>query len=182
MQYQSSKGAALIISLVMLTAVTFLAVVSLQRSTLQVRMVGNTQMKEQVFHTAMSELEANFQSINEGTQDVGKLIAEATNSVVFDEKGNPLPQKNNDGQDILDSVQYQSVPIATGDAFKNSPVAINTSVLFLGNGAQNTHTFSGGSSVGKFIAYKFELNSIASLSGSIASDQILGITYLAPGN
>ena len=190
MQYQSSKGAALVISLVMLTAVTFLAVVSLQRSTLQVRMVGNTQMKEQVFHTAMSELESNFQAINEGSQNIlnpaasvaGDILAGAKSTVTIGEDGRPVRQKNDDGEELADTVIYKDMEIAASEAFKNAPTKINTSVIYLGNGAQNISDFARNSSVGTFIHHKFELNSIVSLSSSIESNQVLVFTYLSPGN
>ena len=52
----SQRGSALIISLVILTAITIGAVVAMQRSTLQVRMVGNMQHQQNVFNAAYSDL------------------------------------------------------------------------------------------------------------------------------
>lgn len=54
----SQQGSALIISLVILTAITIGAVVAMQRSTLQVRMVGNMQHQQNVFNAAQSDLSA----------------------------------------------------------------------------------------------------------------------------
>src|SRR5690554_6638031 len=52
----SQRGSALIISLVILTAITIGAVVAMQRSTLQVRMVGNMQHQQNVFNATLSDL------------------------------------------------------------------------------------------------------------------------------
>lgn len=50
------RGSALIISLVILTAITLAAVIAMQRSTLQVRMVGNLQHQQTIFNAAYSNL------------------------------------------------------------------------------------------------------------------------------
>lgn len=50
------RGSSLIISLVILTAITIGAVVAMQRSTLQVRMVGNMQHQQNVFNAAQNDL------------------------------------------------------------------------------------------------------------------------------
>ena len=54
------RGSALIVSLVILTAITFLALISIQSSSVQLKMVNNSQKSEAVFQSALSELEAQF--------------------------------------------------------------------------------------------------------------------------
>ena len=54
---RNQSGAVLAVSLVMLTAITFLAVMSAKRSGLQTRIVSNIQHKENVCHKALSEQE-----------------------------------------------------------------------------------------------------------------------------
>ncbi len=57
---KSQKGSALIVSIGMLTAVTLLAVVSLQGSTTQLKIVNNFQIREEVFTTTNRELKSQF--------------------------------------------------------------------------------------------------------------------------
>lgn len=52
----TQNGTTLIISLVILITITFSAVTAMQRSTLQVRMVGNMQHQQNVFNTAQNDL------------------------------------------------------------------------------------------------------------------------------
>src|SRR5690554_5658346 len=54
----TKRGSALTISLVVLTAITLGAVVAMQRSTLQVRMVGKMQHQHNVFNAAQNDLGA----------------------------------------------------------------------------------------------------------------------------
>lgn len=54
--FKKQQGSALIISLVILTAITLGAIVAMQRSTLQVRMVGSLQHQQKVFNAASSNL------------------------------------------------------------------------------------------------------------------------------
>ena len=57
---KSQKGSALIVSIGMLTAVTLLAVVSLQGSTTQLKIVNNFQIREEVFTATNRELKSQF--------------------------------------------------------------------------------------------------------------------------
>ena len=67
MTYQRSKGAALIVSLILLTAVTTVAIVSMEQSSTQVRIVSSSQQSENVFQASMSELEAKIDLAFEDT-------------------------------------------------------------------------------------------------------------------
>ncbi|MFT6655115.1 MAG: Tfp pilus assembly protein PilX [Marinomonas primoryensis] len=55
MKIVKQQGSALIVSLIMLTSVTFLAILSLQGSTTQIRIVSNLQIKEDMFHSTTRE-------------------------------------------------------------------------------------------------------------------------------
>lgn len=71
------RGSSLIISLVILTAITIGAVVAMQRSTLQVRMVGNMQHQQNIFNAAQSDLSAlidQLRSSNNAKKTLNKSI------------------------------------------------------------------------------------------------------------
>ena len=81
----NQRGSALIVSLIMLTAVTFLAVVNLQSSTTQVRIVNNLQTKETVFHTSKRELitkYVKYRKSGDSSDDLATAIEEAVNDSV----------------------------------------------------------------------------------------------------
>ena len=82
-------GSALIVSLIMLSEVTFLAIISMESSSVQLKMVSNSQKSEQVFQAALSELEAQFSESNE-YGDAEDTLYEAMTSFSTDEDGNFL--------------------------------------------------------------------------------------------
>jgi len=73
MKKLQQTGSALIVSLVMLTSVTFLAVLSLQSSTTQVRIVSNLQIKEDLFHTAKRELGRQYDGYRDDMDKMDEL-------------------------------------------------------------------------------------------------------------
>lgn len=170
MKYQSSKGAALIVSLVMLTAVTFLAVVSLQRSTLQVRMVGNTQLKEQTFHTSMSELKAKYELWGLGASKT-QALADSMTSVITE---NDIAVLDED-----DKPTYLALAVDPEIEYYDRGMDISTSITYIGSGSRFFNTLTGDSSVEKFVQHRFVINSKAAMSAAINSSQLLGISYRA---
>jgi len=70
---KSQKGSALIVSIGMLTAVTLLAVVSLQGSTTQLKIVNNFQIREEVFTTTNRELKSQFDIFQDKQLDSASL-------------------------------------------------------------------------------------------------------------
>lgn len=81
-KYRQS-GSALILSLAILTALTLAASVTMQRSTLQVRMVTNMQFKQQALNAGYSHIETmlnNLAADPNSTQGLSQLIeADQTN-------------------------------------------------------------------------------------------------------
>ena len=138
-------------------------------------------MKEQVFHGSMSQLESNFQDIIDGVPSAIKVLADAKETIEQNSEERPVNEIDADGNVILDTVSYVAQEYAVMDAYANSPIEIKSNVEYIGNGSQHSHNFAEKSSVGKFVALKYRLNSVATLSSSINSNQDLGITYFAPG-
>lgn len=66
---QRSRGSALLVSLVLLTVITIGAMVSMQRSTLQLRMVTNMQHQQQIFNGVYGHLRQLEDEMEENVDD-----------------------------------------------------------------------------------------------------------------
>lgn len=153
----AQRGMALVVSLVLLTAVTLLALVSLSRSTLQVRMVNDTQISETVFQAALGELEAQFGRM---TVQVPQEYATAYRT----------------GADRNSPVALLQL---SGSA--DPRMAVDVGVSYNGTGSRLNNTFVGDSSVNKFRLLNFIVSAQARSGDSYRSAQSLGIDYLAFG-
>lgn len=80
---RSQKGSALVFSLGILTAVTLGAVVGMQRSSLQLRMVGNLQLQQQVFNASKDNAES---VLNDVTENTGNVASDLLNRVIISAK------------------------------------------------------------------------------------------------
>ena len=65
----SQRGTALIVSLVLMTVLTILAISTMRTATLELSMAGNTQYKAQALALAEAGLDIAFDQINEGHYD-----------------------------------------------------------------------------------------------------------------
>lgn len=92
MKAQKHRGSALIVSLVMLTSVTFLAILSLQSSTTQVKIVNNLQIKETMFHSSKSELDAQFEAYKDQIDKIQELSNAMEGAVKKDDEEQPAPE------------------------------------------------------------------------------------------
>jgi len=190
---QSQRGVALVVSLIMLTAVTYLAVVSLQRSSLQVRMVGNSQLKQTSFIAAQSELSTIFGDIRDsdnGTQilnDAMQSFDVVSQSVVFSQGQDG--SSGISGVGISNTVQEEAelaykelaADVSSRDysAMGMETQDIKTSVLYTGSSFPE-NTFARDSTVGTFVTYLYRVDSTVAATSQITSSQSLGIEYLAP--
>ena len=161
--FTGSRGAALIVSMILLTATTMTALVALQNSSMQIRMVGNTQSKESVFQAAMSELESNFTRVRQDTQ----LLADAAFSVEMEQGEVKINQDSN-------LPEFTPQGIDPGPNYKKTQV--ETSIVYVGRHALGTDT-----SVGKYSRLPFEINADAAIENNAAfnSSQTLNISFLA---
>jgi Tfp pilus assembly protein PilX len=83
------SGSVLAISLVLLTAITIIAIMGIQRSGLQTKIVGNLQHKEGVFQASLSEQEFWFNTLRD--TDNRQLLLQLINSETVDGNGNTVP-------------------------------------------------------------------------------------------
>lgn len=156
--YKKQSGAVLAISLVMLTAITFLAIMGMERSGLQTRIVANIKIKEIVFNEGMAENDA---AIFEYRYFDNKVLSDA-----MERDGEPIPTRLvRDGHPLvttISNVRYRvSAAVAEG--------APATSRL--------RESFSRG--VGSSGIEEFELQSLATADGTgSSSNQFHGFGYI----
>ncbi|MGK0405201.1 MAG: hypothetical protein ACJAR6_000571 [Oleispira sp.] len=81
---RNQTGSVLAISLVLLTAITLIAMMGLQRSALQTKIVVNIQHKEKVFRTCANDQEDRFDRFNDDTKAYQLLFDMINNQGMFD--------------------------------------------------------------------------------------------------
>jgi hypothetical protein len=152
------SGSVLAISLVLLTAITLIALMGLQRSGLQTRIVANLQHKENVFSIALSEVEFTYNHV----QQV-------------------------DTQILSDAFESPDVPVPFDTGLSYNPlIQVDTSVEYQSNGntmgLPNTSRLRDQTSRGRNGAgiENFKIASTAATPNGISSSQLVGITVLTP--
>jgi type II secretory pathway pseudopilin PulG len=154
-QNEPQNGAVLIVSLVMLTILTIIAIGTITDTNLQSNMARNNQISLRAFNVALSELKAQFQS----SKDNGQI----------DEM--PYQQK-------LSDIYQTETPhdILQADMLIASPDFTQTGTIsFLREGV-----CGGGNEIGNS-ALIYEVNSTSRLDNTgINSDQSFGICYPNP--
>ncbi|MDF1762267.1 MAG: pilus assembly PilX N-terminal domain-containing protein [Oleibacter sp.] len=155
------RGVALILSLILLTAVTFLAILGLEGSSLNLKKVSNTQKSEEAFQCAFSELEIHFAETTQNSSDVLDTLNEARfNTTVA-----------GDGTLSWASVQGTSVAPCPGST--------TFEVVYTGDININ-NTLNNDTSAGTFEYLRFDLIATSSIAGIFGSSQVLGIDRIAP--
>lgn len=169
MNFSRSNGAALAFSLVLVTSLTLLALVGMQRSTMQIKMVSNLQLEHTITDISYSEIEANFQSVANKDSD-NELILNTMNSVLLK---NGVAVRNANGQP-----QPLPVSISPRSDYGKPDVNVNTSIKLVSVPGTTNHSLSGDSSKGKTQEYRFQINSeVKHPASGIKSVQELGISY-----
>ena len=160
-------GSALIISLIMLTSVTFLAVLSLQSSTTQIRIVSNLQIKEEVFHTSKRELSNQYSDYKDIAAKIAELSLAMEKAVSGGGQGSAASRSLSVAvASEIDTAQFSQE--STLAYQKTTPVNLN-------------YSFGKDSSVGVISSLPFELTSETENSnGRFRSFQRQGFTYYVP--
>ncbi|MEH6448049.1 MAG: hypothetical protein V7765_05225 [Oleispira sp.] len=158
--YEKNSGSVLAISLVMLTAITLVALFSMQRSGLQTKIVANVQHVEMLFNTAMNDQEYWFMQLK--VADSGDtLLSEPLANFVLDEKN----QRN-----------YQAVNLES-NADDSDAVQLASNLLHIPP-QQGELSLSEGNEVNSRIDYDFELSTKAGLAvRNMAALQKTGLTF-----
>lgn len=168
------RGSALVISLVVLTAITMGAMVAMQRSTLQTRMIGNMQHQQAIFNATYSNINFFYQNL-ERPQVATRILGDIINQELA------LPEGT-----VIGSVAILPYDRAYESLIR--PPAMGAGVARVDNELRMLRmTTSGslkehaGSSTGTEVPYYFASNA-RGMDGSnnTRSRQEMGFRYMAP--
>lgn len=168
---RSQKGSALVFSLGILTAVTLGAVVGMQRSSLQLRMVGNLQLQQQVFNSSKDNAESVVADV---TDNKDNKAVDLLNDVILAAKtaesaGRPLSSvnKNPHAEGIFTAPRLSDFVKDVGSRIRLMGIATNDPIRCPGE------SVSGGQT-----CYYFEVDADATGKiDSIISRQTVGFRY-----
>jgi hypothetical protein len=153
----AQRGAVLIVSLVMLTILTIIAVGTITDTNMQSNMARNSQISLRAFNVALSELKAQFQASRDNEQ---------INDVAYQQLLSNIYQTNTDHV-----VEPADLQMNTAD----NPFTQGVTISFIREGVCGGGNEIGGS------ALIFEINSTSSLDNTgINSDQSFGVCYPNP--
>lgn len=174
MNLQKQSGAVLATSLVLLTAITLLALMGMQRSGLQTKIVANLQHQERAFHAAQSLLEDAYGTMQTASTQVLSDAIDAEAEYRYQISIGTDPDK------ITDSVPL-NLQTPLGDH-----ITPTTNIKYKSNGNDlgnpNTSGLRNDFSRGKngMGMAKFEVESTATLPNNISSNQLLGFHLITP--
>lgn len=174
MKYNQS-GSVLAVSLVLLTTITLVAIMGMQRSGLQSRIVSSVQHQEFVFNSALSTIYANYDFFQ--TSDT-----QALNDAIEIAKNFKYQQSiNNADMASIKEKQPLNLSVVT-----DPHITMSSSIRHIMNkndlGNPNTSGLRNSFSRGKNGAgtVKFELNTLAELDSGTYSNQLLGFQLNTP--
>ena len=168
MNLTTSRGAAMAVTLVLLTGVTLLALVALQRSTLQTKMVANYQIEQATHDFAMNEVESIFEAIASANSN-NQLVLNALNSVQMD---GDEAARDEDGRPIM-----LPVTIGAQSDYGRPEISVATTLQYTGSPTNLNWTLAGDNSSGEFSEYQFEIKSAATAPSGVSSRQTFGLIY-----
>lgn len=168
------KGSALLVSLVILTIITLGAIVALQRSTLQLRMVGGMQHQQKVFNASYSNLNALLDQMRRSGQTLVML-----NDAIIDY--NESAANGEDAEGLNPYVgRYGFAAPQLPDNVKevsNRLVSLEPPTSSSAVSLKATE----GSSAGTLMPYHFSSTADAKdVNDNVSSKQQIGFYYLAP--
>ncbi len=156
----TSKGSVLAISLVLLTAITLVAVFSMQRSGIQTKIVANIQHVEMLFNTAMNDQEYWFMQLKMA-ESGDSLLSEPLANFVLDENN----QRSYHPVDLMPAIEEPSV------------ITLASNLLHI-PAKEGQLSLSEGNEVNSRIDYNFELATHAELDvRNMVARQKTGLSF-----
>jgi|TARA_B110000196_G_scaffold292816_1_gene280693 hypothetical protein len=165
----NQSGSVLAISLVLLTAITLLAAMNMQRSSLQTRITANTLHKEQNFNNALNFQKVWFTILS--TISTGDPILSAPlrsfNGVNADGSRNYTPV-------LLDPLIAQPIALTNNEFLENQLIAVSAT--------QGINALAQGQESGNRVTYKYQLWSQARMNSrtqgrSATEFQVTGVSF-----
>lgn len=158
--YVKNNGSVLAISLVLLTAITLVAVFSMQRSGLQTKIVANVQHVEMLFNTAMNDQEYWFMQLK---------VADSGDTLLSEPLANFVLDENNQRS-------YKAVSLESSKDDSDA-VQLASNLLHIPP-RQGELSLSEGNEVNSRIDYDFELSTTVGLAvRNMAALQKTGLTF-----
>lgn len=153
----NQKGAALLVSLIMLLLLTMIGVASIEDTALQSNMARNSQFKMQAFNLSFSEGKAQYENFLESI------------SLLESQYGKSAPYNYPVGDLAMASIPNNKFDVSATLKFVNAGGAP------LASGSTDAMSF------GMMERVSYEINSLAELQNtSTKSDQLHGVEYTAP--
>jgi type II secretory pathway pseudopilin PulG len=186
---RAQQGSALLVSLVILTVITLGAIVAMQRSTLQLRMVGNMQMQQNLFNAAQDDLNNMIGLFTQDPPEARRIL----NKLIVQEQANSISPNYVFGQVKIDAYgsadgdnnltikpAYSNniVPYVAGDAStsQNKIRALDIPTASSEYSLKNVQ----GSSIGAYVPYTFASTVTAIDKRGNSSVQELAFIVMAP--
>lgn len=166
------SGSVLAISLVLLTAITLLAAMNMQRAGLQTRITANILHKEQLFNSALNEQEFWFERLR--TTDTGDpILSEPIREFDVNESG---------GRDYKPVTLDPMVAINTSNNANATNTPVATNLLILIGSTPGVNSLAQGQEAGNRVLYRYQLQSSADFANrtegrSRTESQITGISF-----
>lgn len=172
MNYQTinnQSGSVLAISLVLLTAITLLAAMNMQRSSLQTRITANILHKEQNFNNALNYQKAWFTTLSTiGTGDpILSAPLRSFNGVNADGSRNYTPV-------LLDPLMAPPIVLPNNEVIENQLIVVGVT--------EGVNALAQGQESGNRVTYKYQLWSQARMNtrtqGRSATEfQVTGVSF-----
>lgn len=168
MNYQTinkQSGSVLAISLVLLTAITLLASMNMQRASLQTRIAANILHKEQLFNDALNEQKMWFTTLSTGS----------TGDTILSSPLRSFDGLNSDGTRKYTPVLLNTlVPTINNAAIENQLIAVAVT--------PGVNSLAQGQESGNRVTYKYQLWSQARMNNrtqarSATEYQVTGISF-----
>lgn len=161
------SGSVLAISLVLLTAITLIAAMGMQRSSLQTRITANVLHKELLFNTAMNEQEFWFNFLRTASTGDPQLSDPIRSFRVDPDTGGKI---------------YEPVDL---DTMIPTNFSANTDVvnqLILVGSTPGVNSLAQGQEIGNRVLYRYQLSSTANLANRIGGraqpeNQVTGVSF-----
>lgn len=173
--YQRSRGAVLVVALILLLGMTILGVSVMDSSSLQAVMSRNSLEAQRLYHTNLNELQAQYEesddldrreSIRNGLDDISEALnsgglstSESGSGLAMTETGSASDHRN-----VLTS--------SPSDSYTQTGYATLTRA-----GAAPLHSYS----LSRFSVMDYEVNMLTKINETVSvSDQTLGFAHAAP--
>lgn len=169
--YHRSQGVILLVSLILLLAMTLIGVSAIDSGSLQSQMSRNSLNARNLYQKSLSEIQAQHERLN---RDSGVELGRINNSTTVFVPNAVEGITNTTANDPLHGVAIAETDLITASAADNYDQS--ALIVFAGNSPPPS-----GYSLGIYIGKSYEVNTIATVSGtSSTSNQTQGMKRVAP--